>query len=334
MRENDVTQPILALAESADGRLASVTAEVLGTARKLANESGAAVVTLLAGSEVSALGEPLIHLGADRAIVVDDPLLAGYEGDAYSSVVNGVIEDVKPSVFLCALNDVGRDLAPRVAHRQNAHLAGDCVDLRREGDRLIVSRPVWGGSAMAEVSSRDGRMQVVALRPKAFPRAEADAARTGEVEARPAGLDAATLPVKFLEKVSVKTEGVRLEDAAVVISGGRGLGGAQNFSYLEELAEVLGAALGASRAAVDAGWVPPQYQVGQTGKIVSPDLYLAVGISGATQHMVGAGPSKNIVAINTDPEAPIFERAQFGVVGDYKRVIPAFTAKCRELLDA
>ncbi|MFQ5694322.1 MAG: electron transfer flavoprotein subunit alpha/FixB family protein, partial [Nitrospinota bacterium] len=291
------------------------------------------VAALLPGEDISGLGEALIHLGADRAILVDDPLLAEYEGGAFASVVNGVIEEVKPSAFLCALNDVGRDLAPRTAHRQRAHLASDCVDVRWSEGRLVLSRPVWGGSAMAEVSSRGERMQVVSIRPKAMPPAQPDTRRSGQVESRPSGLDAASLPVKFLEKSTVKAEGVRLEDARVVISGGRGLGGAENFKCLEELAHVLGAALGASRAAVDAGWVPPQYQVGQTGKIVSPDLYIAVGISGATQHMVGAGPSKNIVAINTDAEAPIFERAHYGVVGDYKRVIPAFTAKCRELMD-
>lgn len=329
-----MTQPILALAETAGGKLSPVTAEVMGTARKLADEAGAAAVALLPGRDLSGLGEELIHLGADRAVLVDDPLLAEYEGGAFSSVVNGFIEEVKPSVFLCALNDVGRDLAPRIAYRQRAHLASDCVDAVWKDGRVVLNRPVWGGSAMAEVSSKGDRMQVVSIRPKAMPRAEPDTGRTGEIESRPSGLEAASLPVKFLEKVSVKAEGVRLEDARVVISGGRGLGGAENFKYLEELAEVLGAALGASRAAVDAGWVPPQYQVGQTGKIVSPDLYIAVGISGATQHMVGAGPSKNIVAINTDPEAPIFERAHFGVVGDYKNVIPAFTAKCRELMDA
>lgn len=328
-----MARSFLALAESSEGRLAPVTAEVIGTARKLADEAGGTVAALLLGAGVSGLGQGIISLGADRAIWVEDPLLAEYEGGAYASVVSRVIEEVKPSVFLCALTDIGRDLAPRVASRQRAHLASDCVDVRWEGGRLVLSRPVWGGSATAEVASRGERMQVISIRPKAMPRAEADPGRTGEVESRPSGLDAASLSAKFLEKVSVKTEGVRLEEARVVVSGGRGLGGPENFQYLEELAKVLGGALGASRAAVDAGWVPPQYQVGQTGKIVSPDLYIAVGISGATQHMVGASPSKNIVAINTDPEAPIFERAHYGVVGDYRRVIPAFTAKCRELMD-
>ena len=329
-----MTTSILALAESAEGSIAPVTAEVIGTARKLTDPSGGTVTALLPGEGVSGLGEKLIHLGADRAILVEDSLLGGYEGGAYAQVVNQTIEEERPAIFLCASNDAGRDLAPRVAYRQQAHLASDCTEARWDGDRLVLCRPVWGGSAVAEITSRQDQMQVVSIRPKAFSRAEPDESRTGQVESRPSGLDGSSLPVRFLEKVSIKTEGVRLEDANIVISGGRGLGGAENFSYLEELSGVLGAALGASRAAVDAGWVPPQYQVGQTGKIVSPELYIAVGISGATQHMVGAGPSKNIVAINTDPEAPIFERAHFGVVGDYKQVIPSFTAKCRELMDS
>jgi electron transfer flavoprotein alpha subunit len=323
----------MALADTSGGRLSAATAEVLGTARKLADEAGGTVVAVLPSTGISDSGNALIHLGADRAILVDDPLLAEYEGGSFTAVVNGVIDEVKPSVFLCSLNDIGRDLAPRIAYRQRSHLAVDCVDLRWDEGRLILSRPVWGGSATAEVTARGEGVRVVSLRPKAFARAEPDPSRTGEIETRPMGPEAASSPVKFLEKASVKTEGVRLEDARVVISGGRGLGGAENFKCLEDLTEVLGGALGASRAAVDAGWVPPQYQVGQTGKIVGPDLYIAVGISGATQHMVGASPSKNIVAINTDPEAPIFERAHFGVVGDYKKVIPAFTAKCRELMD-
>ncbi len=328
-----MSQHILTLAEASNGGLSAVTAEVLGTARNLADEAGGSVTALLPGQGIADLGQNLIHLGADQAILVDDPLLAEYEGGGFSAVASGVIDEVKPSVFLCALSDIGRDLAPRIAFRHRCHFAADCVDIRWDEGRLVMSRPVWGGSATAEVTARGDAICVVSIRPKAFPRAEPDTSRTGEIQSRPSGLDAAALPVKFLEKTGVKAEGIRLEDARVVISGGRGLGGAENFKYLEELAKVLGGALGASRAAVDAGWVPSQYQVGQTGKIVGPDLYIAVGISGATQHMVGASPSKNIVAINTDPEAPIFERAHFGVVGDYKKVIPAFTAKCRELMD-
>ncbi len=328
-----MTAHILTLAESKEDRITSVAAEVIETARKLADESGCTVTSLLPGGNVAAFGEQLIHLGANRVILVQDPILAEYEGGAYAQIVNKVIEKEKPTIFLCSSNDKGRDLAPRVAYRQKAHLASDCTNIRWDGKRLNLNRPVWGGSAVAEVTSREDLMQVISIRPKAFPRAEPDETRTGEIESQTIELERTFPPVQFLRKTSIKTEGVRLEDANIVISGGRGLGGAENFGYLEELASVLGAALGASRAAVDSGWVPPQYQVGQTGKIVSPELYIAVGISGATQHMVGAGPSKNIVAINTDLEAPIFERAHFGIVGDYKKVIPAFTAKCRELTD-
>ncbi|MFQ5903103.1 MAG: electron transfer flavoprotein subunit alpha/FixB family protein, partial [Candidatus Binatia bacterium] len=223
--------------------------------------------------------------------------------------------------------------APRLAFRHGASLAHDCTDLRVEDGALVAERPVYGGNATSVVRSRTPELSLATVRAKALDPAEPQEGRTGEVTELAVELKEGALKARFVETRQEKGEGVRLEDAVIVVSGGRGLGSGENFRYLEELAAVLKAAVGASRAAVDAGWVPTHMQVGQTGRIVSPNLYIAVGISGAMQHMVGAGPSKHIVAINTDPDAPIFQRAQYGVVGDYKAVVPALTKKLRELLE-
>ena len=262
-------------------------------------------------------------------------MLQTYQTASYCTVVGQIAEQAEPEVLLVGMSDNGRDLGPRLAFRLRTGLASDCVDLaiNAETRLLEATRPVSGGNAMATVVIEKTRPQMATVRAKTMPAAEPDTGRQGEVIAVDVSLDAASLPVTVVERVKAESEGVRLEDADIVISGGRGLKGPDDFyAILEPCAKALGGTIGASRAAVDEGWVPTQLQVGLTGKIVSPKLYVACAISGAAQHMAGCGYSKTIVAVNRDPDAPIYQRANIGIVGDYKKVIPAFQAKCAELL--
>ncbi|MEE9197814.1 MAG: electron transfer flavoprotein subunit alpha/FixB family protein [bacterium] len=326
---------VLILAERAGDRLAEISSELCGIGRKLADEAGGSLLgILLGGPGTEELAKGLIALGADRVLAAESDLLTGYTNPAYTHVLDQAVEEVSPFVFLVGNTSIGRDVAPRLAFRREMSYAHDCTDLFLEDGRLAAVRPVYGGGAVSHVRSNGERGALASIRMKAFPRAEAQEGRSGDWVKVAVSIDAGELTVSFVETRRVEAEGVRLEDAEIVVSGGRGIGGAENFAQLYELAEVLKGAVGASRGAVDEGWVPSQMQVGQTGKIVSPNLYIAIGISGAMQHMVGAGPSKNIVAINTDPEAPIFQRARFGIVGDFKEVLPALTQKLKELLDS
>ncbi|MEK6712365.1 MAG: electron transfer flavoprotein subunit alpha/FixB family protein [Nitrospinota bacterium] len=328
-----MSKDVLVLAERAGDRLALVSSELCGVGRKLAGETGGKLAAvLLGGPGTQELAKGLIALGADKVIAAESEHLKGYTNTLYTQVIDAAVGQVSPAIFLVANTAVGRDVAPRIAFRRGASYFHDCTELSVEGGKLTSVRPVYGGSAVSHVRSRTEALAVASARPKAFSMADVQQGRTGELSTLEVKVEAGAVQMSFVETKRVEAEGVRLEDAEIVVSGGRGLGGAENFSYLQDLAKVLKAAVGASRAAVDAGWASTQMQVGQTGKIVGPNLYIAVGISGAMQHMVGAGPSKNIVAINTDPEAPIFQRAKYGVVGDYRKVIPAFTKKCRELL--
>jgi len=330
-----MSNDVLILAERAGEKLALVSSELCGIGRKLADERGGSLsALLLGGAGAGELAKGLIALGADRALAAESEILAGYTNAAYLKVIDAVLEEEGPGVFLVANTSVGRDVAPRLAFRRGACYAHDCTDLMIEEGRLAAVRPVHGGSAVSHVRSRTEALSIASTRAKALPLAEVQEGREGEFVEIGVSVDADEIRMNFVEAKRVEAGGVRLEDAEIVVSGGRGLGGPENFEQLRELAKVLKAAVGASRAAVDAGWVPTPMQVGQTGKIVSPNLYIAVGISGAMQHMVGAGPSKNIVAINTDAEAPIFQRARYGIVGDYKKVIPALTEKCRELMNS
>jgi electron transfer flavoprotein alpha subunit len=226
-------------------------------------------------------------------------------------------------------------VGPRLAFRLQTALGSDCTDLRIDADskRLIMTRPVFGGNAMLEMACADRFPQMASVRGKTQAPLPRDETRQGEIVHRPSGIDASVVRAKFISRNKKAVEGITLTGAPIVISGGRGLKGADNFKHLKELGDLLGAAVGASKAAVDEGWVPPEMQVGLTGVTVTPNLYIAVGISGAAQHIAGMGYSKNIVAINRDPDAAIFQRAQFGVVGDWQKVIPAFTRKCKELLE-
>ncbi len=319
--------------EIIEGKLSVMATELLGCGRKLANDLGQELYAVLAGSDVSSLAQEAITLGADKAYLVDDPLLKDYQTDSYVSVMEKVVKQVMPQIILLGQTAIGRDLAPRLAFRLGTAATMDCVALAIDPNskRLLQTKPVYGGNAQA-IFTYESDPQIATVRAKVMSPLERDASRKGKVITIEAGLDPSAIRTKVLEKVKEEVEGIKLEDAPVVISGGRGIGGAEGFQQLQELAKLLKGAVGASRPACDSGWVPDTSQVGLTGKIVTPDFYLAVGISGSSQHMAGCSSSKTIVAINKDSEANIFKVAHYGVVGDWKKVIPAFTQKVKELL--
>lgn len=322
---------VLIVGETQDGRLATISAELLGAGRRLADELGGELAALLVGSGVAALAADAAALGADRVLVADHPALADYVGDLWTPVVAEAIKRADPAVVLLGQTFIGRELGPRVAFRLGAGLTTDCTALRIEAGRVVATKPVYGGSAVAEYAATT-RPAVATLRPRAFPAAEPVPGRTAPVEPLAVAPDPAAARTKLVETVrAAAAEGPTLKDAKIVVAGGRGLGGPENWHYVEELARALGAAVGATRAVTDAGWVPPSYQVGLTGATISPDLYITVGISGAVQHLAGISGARNVVAINKDPEANIFKHARYGVVGNWKEVLPAFTRKVKEL---
>ncbi|MFH1775620.1 MAG: electron transfer flavoprotein subunit alpha/FixB family protein [Chloroflexota bacterium] len=324
---------VMVYGEVSEGKLAAITTELLGCGRKLADDLGEELAAVLVGSGVSGLAQEAIAFGADKVYVVDDALLANYQTDAYVPVMEKVVKQAPPQVLIMGQTSVGRDLAPSLAFRLETAVSMDCLELAidAESKRLLQTKPVYGGNAHA-VFTCAADPQMATVRVKAMTPLERDESRQGEVITVDAGLDPSSIRTTFVEKVVEEVEGVKLEDAAVIVSGGRGIGGPEGFEQLRELAGVLGGAVGASRPPCDNGWVPDTLQIGLTGKIVSPDLYFAVAISGATQHMSGSSGAKSIVAINKDPEANIFKVAHYGVVGDWKKVIPALTEKIKELV--
>ncbi len=330
----DSHKGVLVCGEIAEGKLAPITIELLGAGRKLANELGEDLSTLLMGSKTGGLGQEAIAYGADKVYVAEDSLLDDYNSDAYTQVAANLCQKVLPSIMLLGHTDVGCDLAPRLNGRLGGGLAMDCLALSvDQATKLLVStRPVFGGNAHANVVSRSARPQMATLRLKIVPPAERNDSRQGKVIPVEDKIDPSALKVKVVDRIKEEVEGVKLEDAEVVVSGGRGIGSAQNFEMVRELARVLGGAVGATRPACDEGWVPVTLQVGQSGKVVSPKLYIAVALSGAMSHITGHLGSKYIVAINKDKEANIFSVAHFGIVGDYKEVLPALIAKFKELL--
>ncbi len=311
---------VLVVGEVADGKLVAITGEMLGAARRLASESGAAVTCALAGSSVESLAQEAIALGADSVLVVDDAALAEYNSDAYLQAMHKIVQQAGASIILFGQTNLGRDLAPRLAFREGTGVIMDTVELAMEGDRLAATRSCYGGNARA-VNIVRGDPQIATVRAKSQDALEPDASRQGQVTKVDAGIDVSAVRIKVTDRKGSAAAGVRLEDADVVVSGGRGLGGPENFDVIEQLAGALGGAVGASRAVCDLGWRPVNEQVGLTGKVVSPTLYIAVAISGASQHMAGCSGSKNIVAINKDPDANIFKAARFGIVEDFSKVM-------------
>jgi electron transfer flavoprotein alpha subunit len=328
-------QGVAVFIEHKGDRLLPISLEGLGAGRKLADDLGQPLTALLMGSDIGGLAQSAIAGGADKVYVVDDPMLKDFQADAYLSVMEKVVEQVKPSVLILGQNDVGRDLAPRLAFRLGTTVTMDCVDLAIDPatKRLLQTKPVYGGNALAVFVS-EADPQIVTIRTKAMTTLEPDASRKGEVINIAAGLDASAIRTKILNRVEEEVAGIKIEDAGTVVAGGRGIGSPEGFKQLEELAKLLKGAVGASRPPCDNGWVPDTVQVGLTGKIIAPELYIAVAISGSSQHMSGCSGSKTIIAINKDKEANIFRHARFGVVGDWKKVLPAFTDKVKELLAA
>jgi len=305
-------------------KLNPVTAELIATGTRL----GGTVTCALPGSGVEGLAQQCIAAGANKVIVVDDPALKDYQGDAYLPSAERIAREVDPAVVLFGQTMMGRDLAPRLAQRLGTAVAMDCMALAMDGDKLVAERPCYGGSARAKYSF-NGSPQIATVRAKSQEPLEADSSRSGEIVKQDAG--SPNIRTKVLNRRKEQSEGVRLEDAKVVVSGGRGLGGPEGFQPVEEPAKALGGAVGASRAVCDLGWYPVAAQVGLTGKVVTPDLYIAVGISGASQHMAGISSVKNIVSINKDPEASIFKASRFAIVGDWKEIVPALTEAVKKI---
>jgi electron transfer flavoprotein alpha subunit len=319
--------------EVAGETLSAISLELIGCGRKLADDLGQELCAVLVGTKVSSLAQVAISFGADKVYLVDDPFLKDYQTDPYVSVMEKVVAQAMPQILILGQTAVGRDLAPRLSFRLGTAAVLDCVQLTVDPDSklLLQTKPVYGGNALAIYTCKS-YPQIATVRANVMSPPEPNASRQGEVINIEAALDPSTIRTKIIEKVPESIEGIKLEDAKVMVSGGRGIGDADGFKLLEELAGLLKGAVGATRPSCDNGWVPSTRQIGLTGKIVTPDLYIAVAISGASQHLSGISGSNTIVAINKDPDANIFNEAHFGIVGDWKRVLPAFTAKLKEIL--
>ena len=323
---------VLVYCETAGGKLAPIATELLGAGSRLAGALGEELNAVLIGSAVSGLAQEAISYGAQKVYVVEDPSLKEYTTEPYLMVMQKVVKQVQPGIILLGQTALGRDMTPWLAFRLNSAASMDCVALEIDpaSKRLLMSKPVYGGNAQAvQVCASDP--QIATVRAKAVAPLARDAARQGQIIKVPAEIDAAAIKIKVLERKAEATSGVKLEDARVVVAGGRGMGSLAGFKQLEDIAAILKAAMGATRPPCDNKWIADTQQLGLTGKVVSPDLYIAVGISGASQHLSGFSGAKVIVAINKDPEANIFKVAHYGIVADWKAVLPAFTAKLKEV---
>ncbi|HTE83148.1 MAG TPA: electron transfer flavoprotein subunit alpha/FixB family protein, partial [Dehalococcoidia bacterium] len=321
---------VLVVGEFGDDALTGITAELLGAAHRVVDVLGGKASAALLGEGAGSVAPAAIAAGADRVYVAESPELTPFTPDAWVPALQQIVAEAGPAVVLIGQTSIGRDLGPHLAFRLGTGVAMDTLELTVRDGRVVMTRACFGGNAREEVVVT-GSPQIATVRAKSQEPLEADAGRRGETVQVSLSLNPAEIKESVIERTKAKAEGVRLEDANIVVSGGRGLGAPEGFRLVEELAGVLGGAVGASRAACDLGWYPPSQQVGLTGKTVSPDLYVAVAISGASQHWAGMAGSKNVVAINKDPDANMVKAARFAVVGDYKQVLPALVEAVREL---
>ena len=323
---------IWVFAEARHGSIAPVAFELLGIGRKLADQRGTLLTAVLLGAEVEDKAAELIAAGADKVLLADDPALTQYREDVYGKVLEYMIVQHKPEVVLAGATAIGRSVIPQVANSLGAGLTADCTALaiRPEDGVLLQTRPAFGGNIMATIECPQTRPQMATVRPNVMAPAQRDAARSGEVIKVQLAPELLASKIEVLETVFSQAQEANIQEVEVLVSGGRGLGNEKGFALLHELATELHGAVSASRAAVDSGWIGYPCQVGQTGKTVSPKLYIACGISGAVQHTVGMQSAETIVAINRDERAPIFDLATYGLVGDLFEILPLLTEKIRE----
>lgn len=319
-----MSKNVYVFTEQRDGEIQKVGIELIGKARELADALSQEVVAVLLGSGIKEKAETLIKHGADKVIVVDDPMLAEYVTEPYTKAIYEVIKAEEPEIMLYGASSIGRDLAPRVSARVHTGLTADCTGLEidEETKLLRMTRPAFGGNIMATILCADFRPQMATVRPGVMKALAEDATRTGEIKEFPVTFTDADMNVIIREVVKAEHKAVDITEAKRLVSGGRGIGNAEGFAMIKELAEALDGEIASSRACVDAGWIAKDEQVGQTGKTVRPELYVACGISGAIQHVAGMESADYIVAINKDETAPIFEVADLGIVGDLKVIVP------------
>ncbi|OPJ55757.1 electron transfer flavoprotein subunit alpha/FixB family protein [Alkalithermobacter paradoxus] len=309
--------------EQRDGNLQKVGLELLGKGREIADKLGEELTAILVGHNINDKKEELIYYGADNVIIVEDEKLNIYMTEPYTKVVSTLIKEKKPNVVLIGATAIGRDLAPRIAARVKTGLTADCtsIDVEDESNNILMTRPAFGGNIMATIICPDHRPQMSTVRPGVMQKLEKDESRKGNVEEFSIEINDEDINVEILEVVREEKNKINIEDANVLVSAGRGIGKKENIDKLRELADTLGGVVSGSRAVVDAGWIDKNSQVGQTGKTVRPNLYIACGISGAIQHIAGMEESDFIVAINNNPNAPIFEVADVGIVADANQVV-------------
>ncbi len=318
--------------EQFEGQVAGVSWEALGAARSLADENGGSVTACLFGDEgLDEAAQEAFAYGADKVLLAEDPSLANFRVEPYAALLAQAAREAEPDVVLIGATFRGREMGPALAVDMESGCIADCTALVYEDGQLVATRPIYAGKLLSKCVIPERRPQIFTTRVRAFAKPEPDPARSGEVVKMEPVMAEDEIPSK-VTGFKESEGGVSLGDAAIIVSGGRGVDGPEGYEPLQELADVLGGAIGASRAAVDAGWIPYEYQVGQTGKTVSPDLYIACGISGAIQHQAGMRTSSVIVAINKDPEAPIFKLAHYGVVADLFKAVPALTDALKEKL--
>lgn len=327
-------QGVLICGEVVEGRITTVTKELINTGRRLGDDLNQPSSVLLIGKDIQELAKEAIFLGADKVYTVDGAPFAESHPERYVAIMVNVCQHIAPSIILLGQTDMGRDVAPRLAARLGTTVCVDCVELAIDPETklLLQTKPVYGGNAMAVWVSAGYQPQVVTMRPRVVAPAEPDTSRKGEVVPLSIDIDDLVIKGRLLEMVKEEVKGIKLEEAKVIVVGGGGIGGSDGFQLLRELAQVLSGTIGVSRVPCDEGWMPVSLEIGQTGHMVSPDLYIAVGISGALQHMAGCSGSKCIVAINKDPEAHIFKEADFGIIGDYRQVLPPLIEKLKALL--
>ena len=338
---------VYVFAEQVDNKLSGIAFELLGKAKDLATDLNAEVAAVLIGSEVKGLADELAAYGADKVIVVDDPELKEYRTEPYAHALASVIEKYKPEIMLVGATAIGRDLGPRVSARVKTGLTADCTQLEigdfpinavagkeQKHNQLLMTRPAFGGNTIATIACPDNRPQMATVRPGVMQKiAKIEGAKANVEEYNP-GFTPDNKYVEIMEVVKSVSETVDIMDAKILVSGGRGVGSAENFKILEDLAEALGGEVSCSRAVVDNGWKAKDLQVGQTGKTVRPQVYFAIGISGAIQHVAGMEESDLIIAINKDETAPIFDVADYGIVGDLNKIVPELTKQIKEAVAA